>query len=147
MCLPEIDWNRVKTYVTSCEDKWDEDTKDDNRTALHHALAKHAPRYVLSAIVNAFPGPRMDNYLAERPKVPTKVDLCIAIERAKKADQDTILKSPNTLYSLVKGLMSKPPQVEVIKDAMIKYSRRKQEYYFTLDESGFPKKRIRYSED
>ena len=65
----------------------------------------------------------MDNYLAERPKVPTKVDLCIAIERAKKADQDPILKSPNTLYSLVKGLMSKPPQVEVIKDAMIKYSR------------------------
>ena len=89
----------------------------------------------------------MDNYLAQRPKVPTKVDLCIAIERAKKADQDTILKSQNTLYSLMKGLMSNPPQVEVIKDGMIKHKSMKREYYFTLDESGFPEKRIHYSED
>jgi hypothetical protein len=47
----------------------------------------------------------------------------------------------------MKGLMSNPPQVEVIKDGMIKHKSMKQEYYFTLDESGFPKKRICYSED
>lgn len=89
----------------------------------------------------------MDNYIAKRPKAPTKVDLCIAIERAKKADQDTILKSPNTLYSLVKELMSDPPQMEVIKDGMIKHNSRKREYYFTLDESGLPEKKICYLED
>ena len=75
------------------------------------------------------------------------MDLCIAIERAQKADKDTVLKSPNTVFSLVKGLMSNLPQMEVICDGISKHNSRKWEYYFTLDDSELPRKMVCYLED
>jgi ankyrin repeat protein len=36
--------------------KWDKYAKEDETTALHHAIKKHAPLYVIKVIVDAFPG-------------------------------------------------------------------------------------------
>ena len=54
-----VNWDRVYGYVTACPtlcgEKWDEDAKDDETTALYHALKNHAPLKVITAIVEGFP--------------------------------------------------------------------------------------------
>jgi hypothetical protein len=60
MMNDNVDWNRVHSYVTACPtlcgEKWDEYAKDDETTALYHAIKKHAPLDVIMAIVEGFPG-------------------------------------------------------------------------------------------
>ena len=59
MSNENVDWNCVHSYVTTCPtlcgEKWDEYAKDDETTALYHAIKKHAPLDVITAIVEGFP--------------------------------------------------------------------------------------------
>ena len=47
MLNDNVDWIRGHDYVTACPalcgEKWDEYAKDDETTALYHAIKKHAP--------------------------------------------------------------------------------------------------------
>ena len=59
MSNENVDWKRVHSYVTTCPtlcgEKWDEYAKDDETTALYHAIKKHATLDVITAIVEGFP--------------------------------------------------------------------------------------------
>lgn len=59
MSKETVDWKRVQTYITTCPtlcgDKWEEYKKDDETTALYHAIKKHAPLDVIMAILKGFP--------------------------------------------------------------------------------------------